>query len=88
MTEGRQERSSRMAFVRSSHDKRISLFEVGEASIVRPARCAIRAFEYLAAMTAPPDPDLSEEREFLGIVDSALIGQYDDVSPDYRRAVA
>jgi hypothetical protein len=40
LTEGRQERSSPRAFVRSSHDKRIDLFEVGEASTVRPARCA------------------------------------------------
>ena len=30
LTEGRQQRSSPRAFVRSSHNKRIDLFEVGE----------------------------------------------------------
>jgi len=43
VTEGRQERSSPRAFVRSSHDKRIDLFEVGEASTVRPVRLRNRA---------------------------------------------
>ena len=41
MTEGRQERGSPRAFVRSSHDQRIDLFEVGEASTVRPAHLVL-----------------------------------------------
>ena len=43
MTEGRQERSSPRAFVRSSHDKRIDLFEVDEASTVRSGSLRNRA---------------------------------------------
>ena len=46
LAEGRQERSSPRAFVRSSHDERIDLFEVGEASTVRSARCATVRFGY------------------------------------------